>query len=204
MAECHRGLFCIRAVAAIGIGAVGSRALPTGGWRRGKKPCLVGYNRDRAGAQFFEFHHRNGSSIAVDHILNAKSNRTEFAKTCRKSSYHRVVFGGLLSELRFVLPVPGIPFGTDHVLPPVVPTISPIGADLREIMTFVAEAIVRGGTPYIGTATYPPLGYVVLAPLLLIDPSQRYSVFSLITVVCYAAGNVVRSAEHEPWKKGDA
>jgi hypothetical protein len=70
--------------------------------------------------------------------------------------------------------------------PPAFQTISPIGADLRAMMTFVQASLGRGGTPYVGTATFPPLSYVLFRPLLLMQPSQRYLVVFFMTVACYA------------------
>ncbi len=71
--------------------------------------------------------------------------------------------GFLLSYILFFL-ISVFFSGSTMFSPPVVPTLSPIGADLREIMNFVRAAPVRGGTPYIRTAKYPPLSYLILMP----------------------------------------
>ena len=85
--------------------------------------------------------------------------------------------------LYFLLPV--FLSGSSMRFPMVLPTMTPIGADLRETMTFVQAWLHGGGTPYIGTATYPPLSYALFAPLLQIEPSVRYVLFSILTVVCF-------------------
>ncbi len=94
------------------------------------------------------------------------------------------ISGFLLSYLLFfVLPV--FLLGETMHLPASVPALAPIGSDLKEIMAFVQASLVPGGTPYIRTAKYPPLTYLLLRPLLVLQPHARYVLFSLISLICY-------------------
>ena len=71
------------------------------------------------------------------------------------------------------------------ILQMVVPAMFPIGADLRQTMISVNRLFLGGGTPYVGNIPYPPLVYVVLGPMLLLDSGVRYVVLTLMTLCAF-------------------
>ncbi len=66
-----------------------------------------------------------------------------------------------------------------------IPTISPIGTDLREMLGLSTSLFTTAQTPYIANY-YPPLASVIFAPLLVVSASWAYKIFTLVSVACYA------------------
>ncbi len=74
--------------------------------------------------------------------------------------------------------------------PQVVPVLSVVGPDLRMMLTFL-RAWREGGTPYIASATYPPLAYVLFEPFRLLAPSQRYVALTSLTLIAYGLATLI-------------
>lgn len=89
---------------------------------------------------------------------------------------------GLAYLLFFVWPI--FLSGTTMQSPPVVPSMTPIGADLRETLVF-SKFWLSTGTPFVLTATYPPLSYLLFIPLLSVAYADRYLVFSILSLIAY-------------------
>ncbi len=65
-----------------------------------------------------------------------------------------------------------------------VPPRSPIGLDLRQTLEF-SSAWLQNGSPYVGANNYPPLSAAIFAPLLALDPSIRYRVFTWLNILAF-------------------
>lgn len=89
---------------------------------------------------------------------------------------------GLAYALFFLWPV--FLAGSTMQSPQVVPSMTPIGADLSQTLVF-AKYWLWIGTPFVQTATYPPLSYLLFIPLLSVEYSQRYVVFTALSLVAY-------------------
>ncbi len=62
--------------------------------------------------------------------------------------------------------------------------MTPIGADLREYLTF-SRALVTQGTPYIGQNYYPPLEAVFFLPLINLPITRAYNLFTVLNFVLF-------------------
>ncbi len=70
-----------------------------------------------------------------------------------------------------------------------VPSIDPIGVDLRQVLTS-AKFILVGKTPYGVTYNlYPPLTYILFRPLLRVSVGARYAVLTCISLAAYGAAS---------------
>jgi hypothetical protein len=66
-----------------------------------------------------------------------------------------------------------------------IPNLNPIGNDLRVMVDLIKGWVAGDGSPYT-VQFYPPLTYIVFAPLLLIqDPAAQYRFFTLFTFLSY-------------------
>lgn len=98
-----------------------------------------------------------------------------------------IVAGFLLSYILFFV-YPVFLSGTVMRQSAVVPSVIPIGWDLLQTMSFVRAWLTGGGSPYVGTAIYPPMTYVLLQPLLWLDPGIRYVLWTSLTLLMYVVG----------------
>lgn len=65
-----------------------------------------------------------------------------------------------------------------------IPTIKPIGADLRQILSYSNE-FIKGNSPYIGMNLYPPLASILFSPLLSVNFAFAYKIITVISVLCF-------------------
>ena len=101
-----------------------------------------------------------------------------------------VLLGFLLAYVLFYL-YPVFLAGTTMQAPQGVPSITPIGTDLRQTLNFLKAWLGGEGTPFIQTATYPPLSYLFFWPLLFVDYSARYGVLTVLTLAAYGVATLV-------------
>lgn len=66
-----------------------------------------------------------------------------------------------------------------------VPTINPIGIDLKQMLSYSETWIIDGQSPYIGNNLYPPLACVLFAPFLTLNFYWTFIIVSLATLFCY-------------------
>jgi hypothetical protein len=97
-----------------------------------------------------------------------------------------ILLGFLIPYIGFLIVAEFFSGPRMDVLQLVVPIMTPIGADLRQTMISVGRLFLAGSTPYVGNIPYPPLVYVLLGPLLLLEIGRAYIVFSVVTLVAYA------------------
>ncbi|HSL43253.1 MAG TPA: glycosyltransferase family 87 protein [Anaerolineales bacterium] len=91
----------------------------------------------------------------------------------------------LVYVLLFILPVFLNPGRQMIYLTGYIPNLNPIGNDLRVMVDLIKGWATGDQSPY-SVQFYPPLTYIVFAPLLLIqDPSNLYRLFTLFTFVSY-------------------
>ncbi len=64
------------------------------------------------------------------------------------------------------------------------PVMEPIGADLREFLTF-SKALLEKGSPYINPNYYPPLESVFFLPLTFTTPDRAYTFITLVNYACF-------------------
>jgi hypothetical protein len=72
-----------------------------------------------------------------------------------------------------------------------VPAITPIGVDLKTMLSNTEAWATTGHTPYIGTNAYPPLATVLFTPLLFLDVSTAYRMVTLITLLSFALSTLL-------------
>ena len=72
----------------------------------------------------------------------------------------------------------------DLKLYPNFPKMTPIGADLREYLTF-SRALVTQGTPYIGQNYYPPFEAIFFLPWINLPPTQAYNLFTTLNFILF-------------------
>jgi hypothetical protein len=66
-----------------------------------------------------------------------------------------------------------------------LPRLNPIGADMKATIHDSEELFIAKQTPYTGISTYPPLAYVLLAPLLAVTGPTAHFIVTIINVFCY-------------------
>lgn len=66
-----------------------------------------------------------------------------------------------------------------------LPRINPIGADLRQMLSYSESWFIAKETPYIGYNLYPPLASILYTPLLVVDFATAFAVVTLTTIACY-------------------
>jgi hypothetical protein len=69
--------------------------------------------------------------------------------------------------------------------PKIIPIADSIGVDLYQMLSYSESWWNARETPYIGNNLYPPLASVLFSPLLLLDFSLAYRIFSLINLFLY-------------------
>jgi len=96
-----------------------------------------------------------------------------------------LVFGLCISFIVFfAIPVF---FGPSQsmIFPEYVPTIRPIGWDLRLMLSYVQDWLAPGGAPYAGGNPYPPLAMILFWPLTRMEPRVSFAVLSGLTFGAY-------------------
>ena len=71
------------------------------------------------------------------------------------------------------------------IFPEYVPTIRPIGWDLRLMLSYVQDWLTPGGAPYAGGNPYPPLAMILFWPLAKMEPRVSFAVLSGLTLGAY-------------------
>jgi hypothetical protein len=66
-----------------------------------------------------------------------------------------------------------------------VPAMDPIGADLRQMLSYSQSWCVEKASPYIGANLYPPLASVLFAPLVRLPVTFVYRLMTAVTLLCY-------------------
>ncbi len=64
------------------------------------------------------------------------------------------------------------------------PIMEPIGADLREFLTF-SRALLDQGSPYINPNYYPPLQSAFFLPLTYTTPDRAYAIMTILSSLCF-------------------
>lgn len=99
-----------------------------------------------------------------------------------------IIFGFLFSFLAFLI---GPIFLSSHVMQyfNYVPSIDPIGVDLKQVLTST-KFVLAGRIPYgITKNLYPPLTYLLFRPMLQVNLPARYAVLTVISFAAYGVAN---------------
>jgi len=67
-----------------------------------------------------------------------------------------------------------------------LPRINPIGADLRQMLSYSDSWVAAGKTPYIGYNLYPPLASILFTPLLAVNFTKAFAILTFITIASYS------------------
>ena len=70
--------------------------------------------------------------------------------------------------------------------PKYIPTLDPIGADLREFLTF-STAWIENGSPYTGRNLYPPLASALYAPLTALPFTAAFTLILSASIAAYVS-----------------
>ena len=90
-----------------------------------------------------------------------------------------------------------------HVMafPEYIPTLDPVGSDLREMLGF-SRAWVENGSPYTGRNLYPPLASALYAPLTALPVQAAYSLIVAATLAAFLS--VILILPLVSWPRPDA
>lgn len=66
-----------------------------------------------------------------------------------------------------------------------VPTLDPIGYDLKQMLSYSKSWFIAKQTPYIGNNLYPPLASILFTPLLAAGSSLAFKIVTLVNILSY-------------------
>lgn len=72
------------------------------------------------------------------------------------------------------------------VFPQYLPSITPVGSDLRLMLSY-SHAWLDNGSPYIGANLYPPLASLLFCPLALLPFKVAYVMITLLSVLAFVS-----------------